>query len=202
MSFSFLTTDLVPEECEFLLSRTERINSSKFTTASQVISSPTGLWTANLKFTNVRRAQAQELTAFLWSLRGAYGQFRLFDWSATEPNGAGGSYAITQLSLAAPGLVVLSSARPHTKLASAGDYAEINGELKGLTEDVITDSLGNATVMFEPFLRTPATAATQIKFNRPTGLFRLTPKYEVQRASSKKMVVAEISIECIEAVTL
>lgn len=201
MSIPLLTTKLRPGLSEFKLKRTERVNKSKFTEASQVISSPTGLWTASLRFSNIRRADAQELIAFLLSLRGSYGQFRLFDWSAPSANGAGGSYPITQLSGALPGMVKLISAQPNTQLATAGDYVEINGELKGLLADVVTDASGVATVIFEPFLRSPANASTIINFDQPTGVFRLEPGYEVPRSTSRKLVMAELSIPCVEYVT-
>ncbi|WP_072669505.1 hypothetical protein [Vibrio injensis] len=201
MSIPLLTTKLRPVLSDFKLKRTERINTSKFTEASQSISSPTGLWTVSLQFQNIRRADAQELIAFLWSLRGTYGQFRLFDWSAPSANGAGGSYPITQLSSALPGMVKLISAQASTKLASAGDYVEINGELKGLLADVVTDTSGIATVIFEPFLRAPANAATTINFNQPTGIFRLAPGYEVPRPTSRKLVMTDLTISCVEYVT-
>ncbi|MBY8232370.1 hypothetical protein [Vibrio fluvialis] len=201
MSIPLLTTTLIPEISDFKLSRTERINKSKFTEASQVISSPTGLWTASLKFSNIRRADAQELIAFLWALRGSFGQFRLFDWSSPNADGTGGQYFITDVASALPGMVKMSSVHANTKIASAGNYVEINGELKGLVADVVTDNFGVANVIFEPFLRVPANAATMIRFDQPTGVFRLEPGYEVPRPTSKKMVLAEITIPCIEYVT-
>lgn len=201
MSIPLLTTKLIPATSEFKLKRTERTNKSKFTEASQTISSPTGRWTASLRFSNIRRADARELIAFLWSLRGSYGQFRLFDWSAPSANGAGDSYPIAQLSSALPGMVKLVSSKPSTLLASMGDYVEINGELKGLLADVVTDTSGVATVIFEPFLRTPANASTMINFDQPTGIFCLEAGYEVPRATSGKLVMAELTIPCVEYVT-
>lgn len=201
MSIPLLTTKLIPVDSEFTLGRTERTNKSRFTEASQTITSPTGLWRASIKFQNIRKADAQELIAFLWSLRGSYGTFRLFDWSAQQVNGVGGSYPITELSTALPGMVKLLSATPATKLASVGDYVEINGELKGLLADVVTDNFGVAVVIFEPFLRTPANAATVINFDQPTGVFRLEPGYQVPRKTSKSLVLAELTIPCIEHVT-
>ena len=35
----------------------------------------------------------------------------------------------------------------------AGDYFSVNGELKQVTSDVLSDGSGNATIPFKPFLR-------------------------------------------------
>lgn len=202
MSEPLLTENLIPTLSEFRLGRTERLNKSAFTEAAQVIGSPTGLWTAQLKFENVRVADARVLIGFLISLRGASGNFRLFDWSAPNANGAGGTYPVTDISQSAPGLVVIITTLPGTKLASVGDYVEIGGELKALIADVNADELGKATLLFEPFLRNPITVDTQVSFDKPTGKFRLAPGYKVPRMTSKKLVHAEIAIDCIEAVTI
>lgn len=197
-----LTEKLIPTLSEFRLGRTERVNKSAFTEAAQVIGSPTGLWTAQIKFENVRMTDAKELIAFLISRRGSLGRFRLFDWSAPSADGAGGTYPVTDISQSAPGLVVIITSSPSTKIASAGDYVEIDGELKALVADVIADELGKATLLFEPFMRTPITADTQVNFDRPTGEFRLVPGYKVPRLTGKKLVHSEITIDCIEAVTI
>ncbi|MCG6233114.1 hypothetical protein [Vibrio furnissii] len=197
-----LTDVLIPSDCEFQLGRTERENKSKFTSASQIIGSPTALWEVSLTFSNVRTVQAKVLIATLLSMRGAAGRFQLFDWSAPAADGLGGTYYITNLSQAAPGLLMILTPNPSTKIASAGDYVGVDGELKALVADVVTDSLGYATVMFEPFMRNPVTADTQVTFDRPTGEFRLKPGYKVPRPTSKKLVIAEITVEAIEAVTI
>ncbi|MGL0943351.1 hypothetical protein ACSTDY_13745 [Vibrio vulnificus] len=202
MSYPLLTENLIPTLSDFQLGRTERLNKSAFTEAAQVIGSPTGLWTAQVKFENVRMNDARVLIGFLISLRGAAGNFRLFDWSAPSANGAGGTYPVTDVSQSAPGLVVIITSSPSTKLASVGDYVEIGGELKALIADVNTDELGKATLLFEPFMRNPITVDTQVNFDKPTGTFRLAPGYKVPRLTGKKLVHAEIAIDCIEAVTI
>ncbi|MBE4620987.1 hypothetical protein [Vibrio navarrensis] len=197
-----LTEKLIPTLSEFLLGRTERLNKSAFTEAAQVIGSPTGLWTARIEFRNIRVSEARELIGFLISLRGASGRFRLFDWSAPSVSGAGGTYPVTDISQSAPGLAMIITALPSTKLASIGDYVEIGGELKALVADVTTDELGKATLLFEPFMRNPITVNTQVNFDKPTGTFRLAPGYKVPRLTDKKMVMASIAVDCIEAVTI
>ncbi len=198
-----LTQSLIPTDSNFLLSRTERINKSKFTEAAQVISSPTGLWEVSLTFKNIPYLEYQALIGTLVSMRGTLGQFMLFDWSAPAANGAGGTYGIVNLSNAAPGLVEIDTALASTKIASAGDYVGIDGELKALVADVVTDSSGVATVIFEPFMRSPITAVTTVTFDQPTGVFRLKPGYKVPRPTrSKQIRVPEITIECVEYVTI
>lgn len=202
MSAPLLTEKLIPTLSDFRLGRTERMHKSRFTEASQVIGSPTGLWTAKIKFNNLKQDDARTLIGFLISLRGSSGRFRLFDWSAPEPDGVGGRYPVTDISFSAPGLVTILTSTPSVKIASIGDYVEINGELKTLVQDVFTDELGKAAVMFEPFLRTSVNPSSEVSFDTPTGTFHLVPEYKVPRLSARKLVHAEITVDCIEAVTI
>ncbi|MGX9522501.1 hypothetical protein ACWX0P_27400 [Vibrio mediterranei] len=198
-----LLTTLTPTESRFEMHRRERTHKSKFSEAEQVVSSPTGLWVATLKFKNLRRADAQSLISKLWSLRGATGSFALFDWSAPSATGEGGKYQITDYQHALPGKIAIDTGKPqNTVIARAGDYVSIDGELKGLVEDVVADHLGHAALFFEPFMRTPVTMTTQANFDKPTGVFRLKPGYKVPRHTSKKLVLAELTIDCIERVTI
>lgn len=198
-----LLTTLTPAESDFELSRTEREFSSKFTEASQGISSPTGLWTVRLVFENLRRQDAQKLISTLWKLQGQTGSFKLYDWSAPAASGIGGEYSVTDYQHALPGKVFIITTHPQgTVIAKAGDYVSIDGELKGLTEDVIVDGANKAPLFFEPFMREPVTLTSKASFDTPTGIFKLKPGTKIPRKTSKKMVMSELTIECVERVTL
>ncbi|MCG9624644.1 hypothetical protein L1D34_07295 [Vibrio mediterranei] len=200
---SELLTHLTPADCEFLLSRDERLFKSRFTSASQSVSSPTGLWEAQLKFTNIKRAEANALIGRLWKLQGAVGSFRLYDWRHPQASGLGGTYNVTDYQQALPGYVSIQTSHPQNRvIAKAGDYVSIDGELKGVTEDVVTDGTGKASIYFEPFMREPVGLTSSVTFDSPTGLFRLAPGYKVPSRSSKKLVLSELVIDCIERVTI
>ena len=58
-------------------------------------------------------------------------------------------------------------------LARAGDWFEVNGELKRLTADLNSDSSGNGYLIFEPTLRTSPANNAPVIFRNPMGRFLL-----------------------------
>lgn len=195
-----LLTDLIPVTSNFEMARDEREYQSKFNAVTQTSGNPTGMWEVELKFENIRRADAAKLIARLWGLRGAAGRFRIFDWSAQYADGKGGTYQIEDAASALPGVVKIGNALPNTKLAMAGNYVSINGELKGLIADVVSDHLGKATLVFEPWTRQPVTNGDPVTFDKPTGVFKLKPGYKPPRKTSKTLVLAELTIPCVEVI--
>lgn len=192
----------IPVDSMFTLSRAERTLDSKFDKTSQTVSSPTGFWEFELRFKNIRRAQANELFARLWGLRGSTGRFELFDWSQQYADGVGGSYTILASPDNLPGSVRITGLPVNSTIALGGNYVSINGELKGLLESVNSDHLGRATVVFEPWLRKPVVGGETVNFDQPTGIFKLVPGFKVPRKSSKKLVLADLKIKGVEAIDL
>jgi len=197
---NLLTTELIPTLSDFRLVRSDRSFTSKFDASSQTFGSPVGYWKAELKFENTRRSRAQPLIATLWGLRGSAGRFLLFDWSASQASGVGGTYSVLASQENLPGSVRLTGIEPGAMVAIAGDYVSVNGELKGVLNTVTGDHLGRATVIFEPWLRKPVIGGETVDFDEPTGVFKLPPGYEVPRRSSRKLVVEEITVQAVEAI--
>ncbi|CCN69791.1 hypothetical protein [Vibrio nigripulchritudo] len=190
-----LLTDLIPVESNFEMVRQERDFKSAFTGASQTASSPTSFWEFELIFQNLRQEQANELIARLWSLRGTQGRFLLFDWSSPKAMGIGGSYTTVVGANHLPGQVTIQNVPVGKVVAKPGDYVCVNGELKGLLNEVMGDAFGKAIVRFEPWARTRVKGGESVTFDKPTGVFQLEPNYRVPKKSSKKLVLAELVIK-------
>lgn len=194
-----LLTDLIPVESNFELIRSERSFESAFSGHSQTVSSPVSYWRFELLFKNLRRAEANRLIATLWSLRGARGRFLLYDWSARSASGLGGRYVTVTGVKHLPGQVTIQNVPVGKVVAKAGDYVSINGELKGVLNEVIGDPFGKAIVLFEPWVRAPITGGEMVNFTQPTGQFQLEPNTNVPRKGSKKLVLSELTISGREA---
>lgn len=197
-----LLTSLIPTECNFELVRKERSFESQFTGARQTLSSPVSYWTFEIKFENLRRTQAADLMSRLWGLRGASGRFLLSDWSAPSASGIGGSYLVMPGVTQLPGAVRIYNVPVGSTVAKAGDYVSINGELKGVLTDVVGDTYGQALIYFEPWLRNPVSGGETVNFDAPTGTFQLEPNFNIPRRTSKKLVLAEITITGTEAIDI
>jgi len=197
-----LLTPLLPVESNFELIRQERDFESSFTAAKQTLSSPTSYWAFELKFQNLKRSDAGELIARLWGLRGASGRFLLFDCSSPGASGIGGVYTTVAGAAHLPGQVLIQNVPTGKVIAKPGDYVSVNGELKGVLTEVVGDAFGKALVEFEPWLRKPVSGGESVNFDKPTGLFQLSPNMNIPRRTSKKLVMAELTITGREAIDI
>lgn len=115
--------------------------------------------------------EAAILSAFLFKLGGRSGKAKIPMFNKKGKvvqgnpvvNGAGQS----------GGLLVTNGWLLNRMVLKQGDYITINDELKFISDDVITDSLGNATLNILPWLRHEPTTGDEIITNRPYGVFRL-----------------------------
>lgn len=81
-----------------------------------------------------------------------------------------------------------------------GDYFSVYGvttaELKVVTADAETDSLGQTTVQFEPALRNPTNAGDSIEIIEPQAIFRLkSPNFVYNLAPNR---ITSMTIEAVE----
>lgn len=84
-------------------------------------------------------------------------------------------------------------------LALAGDWFEVNGELKRLTADLNSDSSGNGYLIFEPTLRASPSDNTPVIFRSPMGKFMLasdTVGYETRPG-----IISDIELGLVEDIT-
>jgi len=84
-----------------------------------------------------------------------------------------------------------------TGILLAGSWLGINGELKQLSADINSDSLGRATASFEPPLRATAPAGGAVVLVKPTALFVLdteSPGWEQSgsRYPAKTLAFSEV----------
>lgn len=84
-------------------------------------------------------------------------------------------------------------------LALAGDWFEINGELKRLTADLNSDGSGNGYLIFEPTLRASPADNTPIVFRSPMGKFLLAE--ESTGWSTRPGILSDIELNLIEDIT-
>lgn len=125
------------------------------------------LWVARYELPYMKRAEAAEWRSFFLKLQGRLNTFNGFDPEGRTPRGVatgtplvnGG--AQTGYSLITDGWTIST-----TGILKAGDYINVNNELKQVTDDVDSDGSGNATINFQPPLRnSPSDNATITVFN-------------------------------------
>jgi len=160
------TLSRAPQSVEIGLKSNSQILVSPLSGDTQTLELPGARWTLTFSYTDLVRADAAELEAFLAQLRGQANRARVPVWGRVLPRGSwlgtplvkGGSQ--TGASLACDGFTAGATVK-------RGDMLNIGtaGELKRVVTDATADGSGNLTLAFEPPLRvSPADNAALVAF--------------------------------------
>ena len=166
--------------------------------ATQTAALPGARWGATLTYTNRDGVEAKKLQAFLTALRGRAGRFYLSPHDSTPNGTATGSGLVNGASQTGGSLITDGWGISQALLFAAGDYIEVNGELKQVSADVASDVSGNATITFSPDLNQSPPDNAQIISTSPRAVMRLEDDDQSQWSFQSPVIYA-ISFSCVEA---
>lgn len=153
---------------------------SRQTTVQGHAGGATDRWEGLLTTTTLSKAQVQELSAWLMSLRGQEGTFTIFDPDRTSPRGVavGGTSSPKVNGGSQTGRSIITDGWDDnsTGLLEPGDYIQIADQYLMIMETVSSDGSGNATLTFEPALRGSPWNNTSVEFNNPVLIARMAEK--------------------------
>lgn len=167
------------QSSRFGLKTASSVSQSPFSFAQQVYNFTGQMWHGSVTFPPCTNAQAARIKGFLASLLGQYGTFLYGDpdFLAKGVLGTNGGTPLvkgdsqTGKSLTTDGWTALQT------VLKAGDYFQLgtgaNARLYMLTTDAASDTGGNATLVFEPSLRSSPADNAVITTTGAKGLFRL-----------------------------
>lgn len=165
---------LAPDNEDWTLTYNSQVFTSDLNGASQTAELPGARWSVSMTFSNRTGRSARQLQGFVAGLKGRAGRFYVTpsDW---EPLGSpSGTGAVATDALAGASSIDTDGWDTSiTDLFVAGDYFEVNGELKKVTADVDSDGSGLATINFAPPLRFPVTDGMQIRYTEPRCVMML-----------------------------
>jgi hypothetical protein len=125
------------------------------------------LWIARYSLPRMKRNDAVEWLSFFAQLEGRANTFNAFDPEGKELRGTGiGTPLVNGASQTGSSLVTDGWGANQIVLRT-GDYFSVNSELKMVTEDILSDGSGNATINFKPFLRNSPTNNAPLIINNP-----------------------------------
>ena len=157
----------------FALVRTVAVSSSPFTGQDQVVQHEGEYWTTQISFPPMLKDKAAQIIAFLLQLRGRRGTFSIGDQDRKTIQGvATGTIRVNGARQTGNQVALDGFANSTSNVFKAGDYIQINSFLYMVTEDVTSNSSGEANVKIEPALRqgieTIADDATVVYSNTKT----------------------------------
>lgn len=175
MTVQTFPTGLKADSEEWVIQYNTQSFESDLNGAIQTAELPGARWSVSMTFGSREGKAARRLQGFLAGLKGRAGRFYVTpaDWQPLgSPSGTG--LVATNTAAGASSIPTDGWTASVTELFCAGDYFEVNGELKKLTADVNSDGTGLATLNFAPPLRKSVTDGMQIRYTEPRAVMMLS----------------------------
>lgn len=166
-----LPTTPAPSRTKFELRYMVGVGQSPFSGYSQAHDWGGRLWMAEVVLPPMLRAAADQWIAFAAKLRGRYGYFQMGDWDRRAARGSPGSPLVNGGSQVGNTLVVDGMGAGGT--LKIGDHFQLENRLYMIVADATADGSGNATLQFEPALRSSPADNAALTVSAPKGLFRM-----------------------------
>ena len=136
------------------MERVISVTESPFTNQEQVFEHEGAQWKATFTLPPMKKESASVWLAFLMSLRGRRGTFKIGDQDRKTIQGvATGTILVNGASQTGNAINLDGFANSTNNVFKAGDYIQINSYLYMISADVNSNSSGEATVYVEPSLR-------------------------------------------------
>lgn len=156
-------------------------------------------WRATYTLPMMTRAQAAAWQSFFLQLRGSVNTFWGFDPDAVVARGvATGSPLVNGADQTGYSLVTDGWTSSTTNILMAGDYFVVNNELKMITQNVNSDSGGNATLSFAPSLIASPANNAPISLSNPVCMMVLADDSQAQWESDYMGVFSEKTFAAFE----
>ena len=185
----------------FGLTRTISVSQSPFTKQEQVYQHEGEQWKATFTLPPMKKDSASIWLAFLMSLRGRRGTFKIGDQDRKTIQGtATGTVLVNGAAQTGNAINLDGFTASRANVFLAGDYIQINSYLYMVTANVTANGSGEATVYVEPSLRTGIEAIndnTTVIYSNTTTVMRLDTNFT--NWDSNHVSVYGISFACSEA---
>ena len=183
------------------MERVVAVTESPFTNQEQVFEHEGAQWKATFTLPPMKKEKAAVWLAFLMSLRGRRGTFKIGDQDRKTIQGtATGTVLVKGAAQTGNAINLDGFTASRANVFLAGDYIQINSYLYMVSANVTANGSGQATVYVEPELRTgiePINDNTTVIYTNTTTLMRLDTNFT--NWSTDKVSVYGISFSCSEA---
>lgn len=190
-------TRYAPGSLEWSLVSNTQTFSSPLSGSVQTMEMPGARWKFTFPMDSLLADDAALLRAWLVRLRGQSGRFYMHNMAHPLPRGVGGGAPVIS-GAGQSGISLVTSGWPAgATILKAGDFFEVNSELKMVVSDAVSNGSGVATLTFEPPLRNSPANGAVITTNKPKGIFKLDE--DAVRWSTFAPVISSFAISATEA---
>lgn len=189
-------TRAAPRVLDWSLQPNTQSFQSPLSGAVQTVELPGARWKASFLMENLTEDDSALLQAFLVKLRGRAGRFYLYNFGRDKPRGTqGGAPLVKGAGQSGTTLIIDGCTVGATLLA--GDYLEVNGELKMVVASATANGSGEMTLTIEPPLRASPADNADVTLIQPKAIFMLTG--DEAKWSTQPGKFSSFPIDCIEA---
>jgi hypothetical protein len=144
------------ERASFGLESNTKVFSSSINKSTQTARFSGARWTATYRLVPHTLDDIAEIQSFLVQLRGRSGRFYAYDPLKRSPRGTGNGNPVVDGDSQTGTSLDTTGWAPNETVLRKADYVQIGDtdELKMVTQDIISDGSGNATLVYEPPIRT------------------------------------------------
>lgn len=164
--------DICASDYNFTLKYNTQNYQSPLTKSTQTGSLTGDEWRGVSTYTNKYGAEAKTLKAFVLGLKGQVGRF---NYTPPDLDQTGDAVAVATVNGVGQlgDSLNIQSADLSTTIYRVGDYITVNGELKSVITDCLTDGAGLGVVNFVPPLRQAPADLSPIEFEKPYMIAKL-----------------------------
>tara|TARA_R110002167_G_scaffold45515_5_gene136738 strand:+ start:1928 stop:2515 length:588 start_codon:yes stop_codon:yes gene_type:complete len=159
---------------------------------------PGSRWFASFTWSSRQGVDAKTLKGQFTSLNGPLGTFKISPPDSESLGTFLGAGLVNGAGQTGTTLITDGWGINQPSLGVVGDYFEINGELKILTESATSDGSGNATLTFAPAIRKSPADGSDVITSNPMLTARIVGDAPVWALSAP--VIHAFSIDCSEVV--
>lgn len=162
----------VPSSMSWRLVGNSKTFTSIFTRSSQTVRFPGSKFACTLTFNNLNEEISRELEVLMAQLEGESGRVKITHWLRQEIGSRGNP--IVSVANQAGRTLQSKGWLPNSIVIKKGNYLTINNELKMVTDNIISDANGNASIAISPMLRYSPSIGDKIEVTKPFGIFKPT----------------------------
>lgn len=189
-------TRAAPRVLDWSLQPNTQSFQSPLSGAVQTVELPGARWKASFLMENLTEADSAAMQAFLVKLRGRAGRFSLYNFARDKPRGTqGGAPLVKGAGQSGTTLIIDGCTVGATLLA--GDYLEVNGELKMVVASATANGSGEMTLTIEPPLRVSPADNAAVTLTQPKAIFMLASDETKWNTQPGKF--SSFPVDCIEA---
>jgi len=175
---------------------------SPFTYAQQAVAHSGQIWEADIKLPSMKRKDAEEWVAFLLSLRGMLGTFKLGDSVGATARGAlGGTPVVNGGSQLGGVLNINGASNSVTNWLKAGDYIQLGTEgtatLHKVLKNASSDGSGNVSLDIWPYIASSPSSGAAVVTSNTYGRFRLASNeqnWDINHAATYGIVFGAVGV--------